>query len=55
MTQLLSLAHGGRQGKEIPNSTKPVPLQWQGAIKISAGESEIPGMDRKNQSIGRSE
>lgn len=48
MTQLLSLVRGGRQGKEIPNSPKPVPLQWQGAIKISAGDSEIPGMDRKN-------
>lgn len=48
MTQLLSLVHGGRQGKEIPNSTKPVPLQWQRAIKISAGDFEIPGMDRKN-------
>lgn len=47
MTQLQSLVHGGRQGKEIPNSTKQVPLQWQGAIKISARDFEIPGMNRK--------
>lgn len=48
MTQLLSLVHWGTQGKEIPNSTKKVPLQWQGAIKTSAEDSEIPGMDRKS-------
>lgn len=48
MTQLLSLVHGGRQGEEIPNSTKQVLLQWQSAIQISAGDFEIPGMDREN-------
>lgn len=55
MTQLLSLVHEGRQGKEIPNSTKQLLLQWQSAIKISAGDFENPRMNRKNLSTGRSE
>jgi len=46
MTQLWSLVHRG-QGKEMPSSLKQVLLQWQSAIKIPAGDSEIPGIHRE--------
>lgn len=46
MTQLLSLVHEDRERKYLPSSTKQILLQWHNAIKISAEDFEIPGMDR---------